>query len=257
METAGPNNTLNSPDVFFIVSDHGWSRYKYYLNVNRVLFDHGFITQGAPEENVSGLKPKKNVIDIARSVARLYGKKIVVEHYLGIDYLNSTAYMPPSRASWYYVIVRKKEYLSEVERVLKGTGLEILDPRTVFTGEKVDEAPGLIILWDEDRGVMAYSGSIYEPRMIRRKTANHGRYGILVYRKSTGAEWLERFSDESPSILPNHVVAPLVSHTIGLPISSVSDSLGLLKRYGGVDPRLYDYRPRWRLIKKIHSFSVG
>ncbi|MCE4613249.1 MAG: alkaline phosphatase family protein [Desulfurococcales archaeon] len=266
----------NEYDTVFVVSDHGSTRYRAKINVNKVLYDNGFIVPGEVVEERETHKKQglvkvrmpriliplirgplrvlaRSFFQFLRDIAGWRGKRLALEIPRGIDYSKSKAYMPPTTTPWYYVVLRDSGSVGEVKRALSREGLIVLSPEEVFSGERISEAPGLIVLWNEAEGFMAYAGSIYEPRIIKRKTVNHGRYGILVYKPLEGLDWLERFSERSPERLPNHIVAPLLMAIMGVPISSASDSLPLLEKYGGLKPKMADYRVKWLLIKKIAS----
>jgi hypothetical protein len=258
----------------FIVSDHGFKEYERLFNVNRLLYDQGYIVEGgggfiehewrkpgSPHKEVS---VSRTIYGLARKIIRgplknavkkllsSIGYEVSVEP--GIDPISSKAFMPLTRSRHiplrYTLLLNDPSIASEITGLLRQYDLEAYTPRELFNGPHIVDH--IVYVYGGSR-THPTPGAIHTPLVARKKFMQHARYGILYIRLEGETP------SHKPEVLPNTVTTPIILYRLSVPLQYDLDSIDLVAKLYSIDKRdlkLEDYLGRWRILKRLASLKT-
>ncbi len=263
----------NHSDALIIVSDHGFSFYKWRISINDLLFRHGLVKIGQTGKLIREhheLQTKreykymsKKILPILRilyspslKLARKSLKKIYrlfkgkpPEIRVGIDTLNSKAFMGTRYSHGVYV--KSSRDVQRVIELLKDIrGIKWVKPREeVYWGSYINRAPPVIVCPDYDQGFFLALNRVYGRVYLRVDTSDHHPDGVfMLYAPSLhiDASWPQR--------LPTYFVTPFIMWLLDIPLPSKSDSIDILRKIIGnrINHLRFtnEYLEKWRIVKK-------
>ncbi len=258
----------NCPNTI-IVSDHGFSTYKYRVNINRLLYDHGLLKPGRGGHNpLSQLltRDRKHhrtvipqiAISLARNilsrnrVLRNLSRKILLKLDIHIathpmiDEELSKAYSPVPLTTQippiFVVLVNDPDYIEDVTKIIEEhAGVMVYIPRSKY--------PVIYVIPSNNR--FPVPGSIKSPLVEELSVENHSLYGVVAL----DIEGLSRYSG-LPEILPSTTIAPLSLCILGIPYGEEMPSRNLASEICGKSEEnlgLIRYSKRWIIYRKIQQ----
>lgn len=256
-------------DLVFIVSDHGFSQYSSFINVNSFLNKIGLIVQTwkkmmkefpdfhtspAHVEQVK-IPPKiyrialiKPIKIISKKLFKfLYGKEIKVQLPYA-DPIVSKAFMFSSSSFGIYVKSPEcMEFLANKLKSLKGIR-QLFRRENIYSGPFVNKAPELILLPDFEKGYSIGTVMLHPHVILKKTTYGHHPDGIVTITGSGVVPgWLKRKAeayDVTPTLL-RYMGLPLPDDTNGKPLPNIE--------YPGKKRKSYDYLKHWQLVRQIQS----
>jgi len=258
-------------DALVIVSDHGFSLYKWRISINDLLLKKGFAKIGRPEETVRehhellsehefkyaskkllpllGLLYHQSLKPLRKLLKKLYKlfKGEAPKFIIGIDMNNSKAFMGTRYSHGVYV--KNPEDIPAIIDLLKNTeGIKWAKRREeVYWGPYVDRAAPVIVRPDYDKGYFLALNRVYGRVHLRVDAGDHHPDGVfMLYAPSL------QIDNAWPRKLPVYFVTPLIMYLLGVPLSSATDSIHLLRKiYQDSNIKLTDnYLERWGIVKK-------
>jgi len=272
---------LESSEDLVITSDHGFSKFKYAVRINRILYDHGLVKVGkggiidiysdkavTHRREVIRLHPRiipyvhralpaplRRFLRSAVLVLRkLLHRQITISAPPRIDEHESKAFMPIGSSPAIIgniVLLNDPKYARTVAKILRSYGLDAYVADELLSGPLTPKNL-VFVLQKEDR--LATSGTTYSDPIEEVPRVGHSRYGVLVAKlegRSTPQNVL-------PDISPNTVVAPLVLSRLNAPLGVEMDSINLALKICGKeqsDVKYLKYRPMWIIYKKMLAFK--
>ncbi len=263
-------------DYTVIVSDHGFSHYKYILNINSLLYKKGLVTiakEGGLRESweLHGVNKYHNTVRISpdsllvkivfrtpfrRTVnvlKKLYegvtGKRIRFKEY-NVDISSSKAFLLSAYS--HGIVVMDKNVVQTVCKVLSELkGIKsIYSKEEIFSGPYINRASDIFIEPDYDRGYTLGKNKITYITIREKDANNHHPMGIFILK---GLEQKKLFD-----YIPNYVVANIILSLLDAPVSSVADGLDLVSKIVRKPIKRKDiYVTRWKILKKIASIKYG
>ncbi len=262
-------------EYLVIVSDHGFSAYKYTLELNTLLFKKGFISVRKPEEQadhngterdkeikvksidtenlitkIALLKPIKPIAKMAKFLyEKITGHRLMLTPYV-VDPEKSIAYVPSHTS--FAIRVKDLKYINEVMKVVRKTkGIKAVYRRDeLFTGPYTYRLPELYFEPNFDEGYYVGSTKIWVHTIVSTKSEKfleHHPMGVLVISPCP-------FRSVAVDTIPNYLVTNLLMSLMDVPLSSYADGVDIVTKFLGKKPRLTTlYVKRWRLIKRIYS----
>ena len=262
-------------DSLIIVSDHGFSRYSGIVGVNDILMRHGFAKASSKEgldditsyrvregltqvDNLRQVKisprlyallKKLRLNKIAKRMLRMYqrvtGKKMIVSTSKKVDPIESKALLPDHYAFGIYardpgVIPRVMEVLKEYSDYLTA-----LDPREFYSGPYVGDGQDIVVFPRFDKGYWIASNLIGAPVLHGEYYAHHP-HGVFILRASE----FDNGTCSRGQPVPNHAVAQVALHLLGLPLPSDRDDAGCFEAELK-DDRVYNYTGKWNLMMRL------
>lgn len=261
-------------DNLVIVSDHGFHKYRYVIELNTFLYNKGYVvsskvrqglrdiwefhgSNGCVESGVTYISSTNPVIKVfmnkytkpigswlKKLYERLSGKSIRLKFY-DIDPRLSKAYLTSSTS--FAVKVNDHNILDELAMELSRVkGLRnVYLKNQLFNGPFIDILPDIYIEPDFDNGYYIgtnkISGAIVKPRTI----LNHHPLGVF---------WIKNwdFDGSPPNTIMNFDVANIVMTYLDVPLSLSADNLKLIESITHKKVTLTSiYLNRWKLIEKI------
>ena len=252
-------------DLLVIVSDHGFSKYKYAIFPNCFLdqlglivmtqtqileetsYFHGNVDQytrplklPAKIHQILLIEPLRTIMKKSYKLVTGKNVKLQVPH---VDPKNSKAYSIGGRG----IHVKEKTLIRIIEKRLRKLNgiLQTWTREEIYKGPYVDKAPHILFMPDE--GYITGSGRVRGDIISKRTTYSHHPDGIIIINgRGMKSKYIERINttDVVPTIL-NYLGLPLPNDTDGNRISDVPLKV--------VRPKTYNYLNHWQLTKKIHT----
>lgn len=270
---------LASYDDVYIVSDHGFRMYDYRVNVNDILYRHGYVVasqedeekplvdmlarqKGARTKKVKvpkslymiiarlGLEPlaRKAFPAVARIYERITGVKPVVRSGYSIDYKRSKAYMPEGGTYGVYIFdgtVSKQEI---IEVLRKYRGIKVWDSLEVYKGPYTIRGPDVVVLGEHEKGYVLGPARIMGTIYLKTKYHSHDLWGVFAAKTGDGT-----IEDAIRGrTFKNTIVAPLIMCRLNVPVPKHSDDLSTLSSICGRRPEVADYTGKFRILKRLH-----
>lgn len=273
-------------DNLFIVSDHGFSSYRYILYINTILWkkkivktaekgiadlsellgqDVGItgITHKKPSRKTIIINPDNPIIKMLRTkpltpirisvkkvLKKLIGRKIDIRAFYHVDPRGSDAFLVSSLS--HGVKVNSPDRINVIVETLRGIeGIKKVYRREeLFHGPFLDRLPELFIVPDYDNGYIIDGVKVYgDPAIKKHNVLSHHPHGVFIA-KSLSADYV-------PEIIDNYMVANIVMKELGVPLSSMADGLNVLaKMYREKIDTTPIYINRWRLLKRLKKIIV-
>ncbi|MEB3755338.1 MAG: alkaline phosphatase family protein [Desulfurococcales archaeon] len=261
-------------DSIIIVSDHGFARYDKTIGVNDILIQHGF-ARASKNKGLSTIqdykiregfiKPinfnqvkinprtyvflkKTRLNKIARILVKAYqkitGKKIVVSTSLSIDPELSLAFLDNHA---YGIYVKNRSIIKELYAVLEKYKhyLDVFDPESLYNGPYINEGPDIMVFPKFDEGYTMSSNLIGAP-LLRGEYYAHHPLGIFAVK----SDEIDKNYCSETTVIPNHAVAQVALHVMGLPLPSNRDHAGCFEELFRGD-KSYNYTGKWSLLMKV------
>ena len=259
-------------DDLIIVSDHGFTSYKYAVNIDKLLYEQGFMKirsisnskQTLHHTSISNLLlsflRSRHSITLLPKISLMIRK--MLDYALGIrlpkiipsnevanvsiDYEKSKAFVPRPLKATFYIVLKDETVKNSVANILKKYGLSASDLNAIYKcDESLFDIRRLAIIWnDVIKCFPMQLSTIYvalnKPLLSKGFFVHHSRYGVFIIR----SEYKELINLRDP--VPNTIVAPIVIARLGVPINSVSDDARYLRKLFS-DSETYDYLPEWRI----------
>jgi len=263
-------------DNLLIISDHGFSHYKYILELNTLLYNAGYARKA---EKGSGIKelwelPEFKPIDqdqtdikavstdnilirlflksplkpLGRVLKGLYEnvfhKKVVLTTF-NVDPQRSIAFVPTYTS--FAVKVKNVNYIRSVIKLIKQVpGIKNVFLREdLFNGPFIERLPEIYVEPDFDRGYILGGTKITYSVIKKRSLLYHHPLGVFFIK-----HW--NFDSGFPKIIPNYMVSNIIMALFDVPLSYMADGLDLLRKLLNKNIELTDlYLRRWRIIKKL------
>ena len=260
-------------DDLIIVSDHGFTSYKYAVNIDKLLHEQGFMkikSSSNSKQSLHHISISNHLLSLLRSrhPITLLSKislmiRKMLDYALGIrlpkiispdevanvsiDYKKSEAFVPRPLKAVFYIVLKDEAVKDSIANVLKKYGLIASDLNAIYNcSESSSGIHRLAIIWnDAVKCFPMQLSSIYvalnKPLLSKGFFVHHSRYGVFIIR----SEYKELINLRDS--VPNTIVTPIVMTRLGVPISLVSDDAGYLKKLFN-DIRMHDYLPSWRIM---------
>jgi len=255
-------------DLTVIVSDHGFSDYRYVININSFLNELGLIKEtwkktikdlidfeiddttkrvALPRSiyKIASVRPIKTV---AKKIFRFITKKDLKAQLPFVDLENSKAFMGSSTSSGIYVKDTRliDSIIKELKR-LKGVK-NAWRREEIYCGPFLNKMPEIFFIPDFDNGYF-YGTSMLHPKIITTKInyQNHHPDGIIVL-SGRGVNPSDLGTVKTFDVIPTilrYMGLPLPVDTDGTPIPSIN--------YPSNNLRRYDYLKHWQLIRRIQA----
>lgn len=259
-----------------IVSDHGFSHYKYIININSYLYNRGYakisIKEGLkefwehmePEEKTTITVENKLLLKmanlpvlnkLARRMKHLYekvaGKQVSIKEY-NVDYKNSKAFFL-STYSHGIIINDKRIDKQLVTDLMSLNGIKsVYYSKTLFEGPYIHRGPDLFVEPDFDNGYTLGKNKVSKIVIRRKDNNNHHPLGIFIFYNDDATD----VHKKENIIIPNYSIANIILGLIGLKISSIADNPNLLKELLGTKNIRYEnYVAKWKLLKKAYAMK--
>ncbi len=250
-------------DTMLIVSDHGFSSYKYYINVNTYLFLKGYTKPRGSMGVVGGTASAGGLSRIKLAATRFkLVKKIIGPIYrrltggtgeeakpLLVDTEASTAYMTSHTS--FAVRVRDHGLLEKVFHDLEGLeGIKGVYMREeVFKGPWINLLPEIYVEPDYDQEYFVGSEKIWTTILSRaqgEEVLNHHPRGVFMIAGRVG---FRQLSGE----IPNYLVGNIIMNLMDKPVSTTARGIELLRKMDPLNEvRATDvYMKRWSLLKRL------
>jgi len=259
-------------DALVIVSDHGFSLYKWRISINDLLVKYNFAKIGKPGEIIRehhelmtryehqyipskilpflGLlyhpyfKPIRKMIKKLYSLIKGESPKLVI----GVDMHDSEAFMGSRYTHGIYI--KRTETIPAILKLLENIpGIKWAKRREdVYSGPYVSRAPQIIVCPDYNEGYFLALNRVYGRIHLRVDVSDHHPDGVFMLHAPpvhTDRTW--------PRRLPVYFVTPLIMYLLGIPLSSATDSPHLLKNIfrDASDLRFTDeYLKRWKIVRR-------
>jgi len=269
---------LDTYDSVFVVSDHGFRMFDYRVNVNDILYRHGYVAvserdeekplvdllarqKGARTKKVKvpktlymiiarlGLEPlaRKAFPVFARLYEKVTGVRPVVRSGYSIDYMRSRAYMPEGGTYGVYIFDESVDK-GELIEILRGyKGLKVWDSHEVYEGPYVERGPDIVVVGDHENGYVLGPARLMGTIYLKTKYQSHDLWGVFAAHTSDGS-----IEDAiKAKTLRNTIVTPLIMCHMGVPLSKYSDDLDLLGSLCRRDVRTMDYTMKFRIVKRL------
>jgi len=262
-------------DMTLIVSDHGFSEYKYLINVNSILYNLGFAAKtwkritkshieflthhhGISVDNVKRIKLPLRLQKLLfeypflKSVLKKFYRKLAGKELRAeipdVDPFRSKAFLLSGTSHGIYV---KDQTMIDclINKLKKVEGIKRIYRREeVFRGPYLNKAAQVLIEPDYDKGYTIAATAKIAPKSIFVETRySHHPDGIIIsFGKGIPALWLKepvQAVDIVPTIL-RYMNLPLPIDTDGTPIQYIN--------YPQKQVEYFDYLKHWKLIKQIH-----
>jgi len=261
---------LRKTDMILIVSDHGFSEYKYTVNINTILYELGLIstTRERTTMHISDfaadhttnvesvklpLRIHKFLLDhpfLKSMVKKLYKKftgRDITAKKPDVDIANSKAFLLSS--SSYGIYVKEQSLVRFIIDELKRNESinRVYRREEIFHGPYVHEAPHILVEPNFDKGFIIAGTAKIAPKAISSGNVyNHHPNGILImFGHGIPAVQLKqpvRTEDIVPTIL-RYMALPLPVDTDGKPLPNID--------YPKKEIKHHDYSRHWRLIRQI------
>ena len=270
---------LDHSDYLIIVSDHGFSHYRYVVNVNTYLHRAGFVSitgEGGLSEfwehlghgekgviRVSANNPllkfilntpglRKLVNPVKAIYEKLVGRPVRLREY-SVDVSNSRAFL---LSAYSHGIVVKDEGITNdlINSLKRLEGIKaIYVANEVFKGPYLSRGCDLYVEPDYEGGYTLGSNKVKGVVIREKHNNNHHPNGILLLY----GDGVRRY-DELPT-LPNYLVTNLVMYLLNQPLSHVADGTELLSKV--VEDRsrglkYENYLSKWRVIKRLNKVRL-
>jgi len=262
----------NDSEAFLIVSDHGFRFSLNFININKILFSHGYLslTKGGYHVNHIKLRssktlkiyiPKKiyRIIKqntfmslIARNAFQILNKLIlrtktstILETGYSIDPFNSDA-LPVYDT---FILVRdgNTKKTEELVKLLSKYGITAYKREDLFSGPYVNRSPDIILIYNNS--TYPGLGSVYGRDAEKRYIAHHSKFGVFVVK---AGEILDQdlINASLPKIVPNTLPTPFVLKLLNSKISHITDNISFLRKLFK-DVKLINVVGRWKIYKKL------
>lgn len=258
-------------DLLIIISDHGFSEYRYRININSYLAKLGF-TVGTYETSIKGivdLKNEKRAVEIkvpsilyklksfglvknfAKRVYKLLTGKNMTAKWPRPNPRKSKAFLPTTESCGIYV--KDKSLIDTVLLELKKLkGIKHVWKREdIYHGPYVNLAPHIIFQPNFDNGFTVGSTLITPLIFSKRRFYWHHPDGIVIVSGDDVIPgWWKReveTFDIPPTIL-QYMSLPLPVDTDGNPLQNIN--------YPQKQTKHYDYLKHWQLIKQIQLKKI-
>ncbi len=259
-------------DDILIVSDHGFSHYRYTIAINSLLYNHGLIVKTLGrglkdiDEGTGYIDKNRHYIRVdnffvkllykrpfsifrapLKSIYEFISRKKLVVVFHEVDPRESKAYLTSNTS--FGVIVNDHSIKEYVKKILKSVqGIEnVYEKHEIFNGPYVYKAPDLILLPDFDNGYTIGTVKITNYVVKRKKHNHHHPIGVFVYKG-----W--NYDKPLPHIIPNYLVANIILARYGVKLSSWADGMEVLKKLMDSEIKQTSlYVKRWNLIKRLKT----
>jgi len=266
-------------DYIVVVSDHGFSHYKYMINVNQILFNKGFLSLSKGDNEIRehyevlAKHNKKKTLRIPRILLNPYVKRLfkwtrflIKKAGFKISYpkpdpLLSKAYMPYRYS--FGIHINDEEIADDIVDLLKECPYikNVFKREELFWGPLINSALHLYIEPDFDNGYnVGYSEIKYEI-LTKRSHLDHHPLGVLaIYNKYSSP------IDKRHINIENYMVGSTILLIGNLPISSKAtidnNYYKVLINSGLIDDKkkiqkVNVYEHKWLILKKIHRIGKG
>lgn len=256
-------------DLTIVVSDHGFSKFQYFININSFLNKLGLVTktwkktmkeftdfeiERAREPTIERRKIPENLYKIASAKPIKMIVKKIYKFFTGKDIRAELPYADPAKSKAFMsshgshgIHVRDQsviEHVIEELRKLKGI-YNVWRREEIYHGLFTTKAPEILLLPDYDHGY-GIGTIMLHPKVITEKTEcwHHPDGVIAMFGKGITPAWVENVEtfDVVPTIL-RYMGLPLPRDTDGTPISNIEYPRKNVKRY--------DYLKHWQLVRRI------
>lgn len=259
-------------DVFMIVSDHGFAGYDTLVSANDILVKEGYavisdepppletVFRAGKEEGVKHkelkvpvwfliaikrLKLKKPAKTALSLMSRLLRKELKVYTSRWVDIENSVAFLPYHL--YFGVLLNDRTMKGEVIKALRKYSDLVTagPPEEFYHGPYLNRGPDVVVLPRADRRVWINPPYLLGRVAVKDRVYHHHPDGILMVSgdiDDTGS---------LPRHVPNHAVAQLVMHYLGLPLPKSRDKVEELERGILKGDEEKDYLGRWRLALRV------
>jgi len=270
---------LENADALFIVSDHGFSQYKYAISINDILLKLGVAKASTgksyfldfhnllsgEEIRPAELKIAKLSLPLLRILysSKLYSLrwKFLKPAYMYLPntlkrLLLPTLYIDPSRSDAFMssasscgVYLRNesiKDMLISKIRKIRGI-LWVKERSEIYSGPYINRAPHILISPDYNRGFSIAGSKIYGQIIIRKDSCNHHPDGVfLCYSKHN------HVLAQSVKRIKATMVTPIIMAIMNVPISASTDNISHLK---SIIPDEYaqtskEYLIKWQIARR-------
>ncbi len=252
---------MRNTDAVVIVSDHGFSSYKYLIFINTYLYYKGLVKPleaGKVGKTKNGSHEWKHKLLIwagrhkvfrraGRILFRALGRRRVKPKF--VDRSRSKAYLTSHTS--FGVRVAPSVEPGEVRRVLEEVpGIESVVPKEeLFKGPFIDRLPDLYLVPDFDGGYFIGNEKIWTRVVAEARgmyVLNHHPKGVFMV---SGYDLVKTI----PSTIPNYTAGNLLLALLDLPLSIYARGVEEIREIIGEEPRRTNiYVKRWGLIKRLH-----
>jgi len=261
-------------DLVIVVSDHGFSKYRHFININSFLNRLGLVRQtweitmqefsdfkiDAPAAQhrihpkiyniASSIKPIKAIVKKIFEIFKAITGRDIKPELPYVDPTNSRAFMSSGMSFGIHVkdrliidyIVKKLRELNFISNVWKR--------EEIYHGPFVKNAGDILFLPDFNRGYAVGTIRLH-PRIISERVGNwhHPDGMIAIFGQEVTPTWLgtvETF-DVVPTIL-RFMGLPLPVDTDGTPVKNIN--------YTGKSQKYYNYLTHWQLARQVQTRKV-
>ncbi len=250
---------LEVADAVIVVSDHGFSKYRYTINVNSLLYKYGFIVKtGRRTHELVDLRLKAPIkrVRVPEWIYRFASKTLIkgvikriykwmtgldlrAEPYMYADWERSTAYLPFH--SSFGVKVTDPSMIPIVYERLVSSGLfkRVWRRGELYSGPYVQRSPEIIFLPRFEDGYNLGRAYVSSKIVEEKITFDHHPDGIFIMHGAGKDGWIGRVRavDAAPTILAQ-LGLPQPLNSDGRPIT-LSNEAGR-----------FNYLSRWKTLRK-------
>ena len=249
-------------DSFMLLSDHGFSEYRYAISINDILVKSGIARPGKRKHFRElgeiggsagiGISPRLYKLLRATGVARLFrpavkayshltGRSIRVFTKAWVDVEASEAFMPDKFSFGLYV-KGGSEVIQHVCRVLSAyeDTIFVRPAEEVYWGKYVHLGPDIVVFPRFNRGFTLLSAEVRGTPMLQGRHYDHHPDGVLLVR----TDKLKGITD----MLPNFAATSIAMYLLGIPLPKSRDTPRDVERsmFWDFKEVIYPTFPLWR-----------
>ena len=258
-------------DLLFVVSDHGFSRYRFALNINSLLDKMGLVVKTrekllkdtiyfhqrqttkyikTPSWLYSFFSFEPIKLLVKEILEKITGKNIRADPYKYVDPVRSKVFTLSHYSFGFHVkdVETCDFLLHEVKKM--NLFARIWKREEIYHGPHVKNAPEIIFLPDFEKGYCVGTTAI-SPEIISQKTYyDHHPEGIIL-------AYADYISPVQIGKVKTFDLVPTILNYLGLPVPSDTDG-GFIPQVAPVPkrPKRYDYLKHWQLIKKVQTAKI-
>ena len=257
-------------ELLFVVSDHGFSRYRFALNINSLLDKMGLVAKTREKllkdtiyfhqrqtiniktpswlYSFFSFKPMKPLV--TKILEQIAGKNIRADPYEYVDPVRSKAFTLSHYSFGFHVkdVETRDFLLNEVKKMDLFAG--VWKRTEIYHGPYVKKAPEIMFLPNLEKEYFVGTTAI-SPKTVSQKTYyDHHPEGIII-------AYADHLSPEQIGKLKTFDLVPTILDYLGLPVPSDTDG-EIIPQVAPVRkrPKRYDYLKHWQLIKQVQIAKI-